>query len=250
VEWKSTGRLRVGGHRGASALAPENTMASFRLAASVGCDYLELDVRLTADRVPVVFHDDALERTTNGSGTVEALPLRALRALDAGGWFGPAFAGEHVPLLAEVLVLVESLPRLGATIEAKGAGTGAAIARAIRRSPAATRLSVCSFEPSELVAAAAFAPEVPRLLILDRDDPTVHPIAAAGSASATGVNVPAEWCDEAMVARFHAAGLLVAGGTVDDETTLARVLAVGIDVADSNRPDLIVPAAKRLFLSA
>jgi glycerophosphoryl diester phosphodiesterase len=246
VEWKAMGRLRVGGHRGASGRAPENTMASFRLAAGAGCDYLELDVRLSADGVPVVFHDETLDRTTNGSGTVEAMTVAALRDLDAGAWYSPAFEGERIPLLDEVLSLIGGTTGLGATIEAKGPSTGAVIATAVRRSPVAGRLSICSFEPSELLAAAAEAPEVPRLLILDRDDPTADPIAAARAANATGVNLPVDWCDAALVGRLRRAGLFVAGGTVDDEAMLRRAVALGIDACDSNRPDLIVPARDRV----
>ncbi|HEU4672233.1 MAG TPA: glycerophosphodiester phosphodiesterase family protein [Candidatus Limnocylindrales bacterium] len=247
MDWSTSGRLRIGGHRGAAGIAPENTMASFRIAAGHGCDYLELDVQLTADDVPVVFHDDELDRTTDGDGHVGARPAGAIRALDAGAWFDRRFRGERVPLLAEVLAFVERQAELGATIEAKGPGTGRVIAAAIGRSPAASRLSVCSFVAAELIEAATIDPELPRILILDRDEPTVDPIAAARAANATGVNLPVDWCDAALVGRLRAAGLFVAGGTVDDDATLRRAVALGIDACDSNRPDLVVPARDRLL---
>jgi glycerophosphoryl diester phosphodiesterase len=84
-------------HRGASGFAPENTLAAFRLAERLGAPALELDVHLTADGVPVVLHDDSLDRTTDGRGQVQRLSLAAVRAVDAGRWFAPAFAGERVP---------------------------------------------------------------------------------------------------------------------------------------------------------
>src|SRR5580704_12278143 len=85
------------GHRGAAAQAPENTLAGFRAARALGCAWVEFDVRLTVDGVPVVCHDDKLDRTSNGRGRISKLPLAAIRMLDAGSWFGPAFAGERIP---------------------------------------------------------------------------------------------------------------------------------------------------------
>jgi glycerophosphoryl diester phosphodiesterase len=237
VDWTpASGMLRVGGHRGAAAVAPENTMAGFELAAHARADYLELDIRLASDGMPVVFHDDELDRTTDGAGTVEALSFAQLRRLDAGSWWSPSFTAQRIPTLDEVLALVERHPHLGATIEAKGDATGAVIARALARSPARARMSICSFIPDELRVVAAADPALPRLLIVDRDRPNGDPIADARSARATGVNLPLEWLDPARVRDLHAAGLLVAGGTVDDEPGIARALELGVDAVDSNDP--------------
>lgn len=89
-------------HRGASALAPENTMAAFELAYKLGADGIELDVMLSKDEELVVIHDDTVDRTTNGSGRVSDFPMRILRDLDAGSVFSEAFRGEKLPSLAEV----------------------------------------------------------------------------------------------------------------------------------------------------
>jgi glycerophosphoryl diester phosphodiesterase len=243
VDWRAIGvGLRVGGHRGAAGRAPENTFAGFELAWRAGADYLELDVQLTADERPVAFHDESLERTTDGHGSVAATSWTDLQRLDAGAWFEPRFAGQRIPSLAAVLAWLEERPPLGATIEAKGAATGAVIAEAIIRSRARDRLSICSSAPGELLAAAAAAPEVPRLLIVDRDEPLADPFALARAAGATGVNLPWRWCSRDLVARFHDAGLLVAGGTVDDIEGVKACLALGLDVVDSNVPDVVVSA--------
>lgn len=90
------------GHRGIAALAPENTMASFRLAALQKVSWIEFDVRLTKDDELVIFHDDTLERTTNGNGYVYEHNLSDLLVLDAGSWFAPHFAGEKIPVFSEV----------------------------------------------------------------------------------------------------------------------------------------------------
>ncbi|MFJ6108463.1 glycerophosphodiester phosphodiesterase [Pseudarthrobacter sp. NPDC092401] len=90
-------------HRGDQYGAPENTMAAFRQATALGADVIELDVQLSRDGVPVVIHDDTLDRTTNGSGAVRCMDWDQLVQLDAGSWFGSGFAGEGIPALGDVL---------------------------------------------------------------------------------------------------------------------------------------------------
>ncbi|MDQ7826832.1 MAG: glycerophosphodiester phosphodiesterase family protein [Candidatus Eremiobacteraeota bacterium] len=91
------------GHRGASSLAPENTMASFRKAQTLGAEMIELDVHRTKDGALIIMHDDTVDRTTDGQGAVKDLTLREIKALDAGSWFSPDFKGEGVPTFDEVL---------------------------------------------------------------------------------------------------------------------------------------------------
>ena len=91
------------GHRGNPEEAPENTLASIDAAFAVGCDLVEIDVRLSRDGVAVIVHDDTVDRTTNGKGNVADLTLAELKALDAGSWKAERFAGERIPTLAEAL---------------------------------------------------------------------------------------------------------------------------------------------------
>ncbi|MFI4937558.1 MAG: glycerophosphodiester phosphodiesterase family protein [Candidatus Berkiellales bacterium] len=90
------------GHRGVAALAPENTLASFQLAAKQGIDWVEFDLRLTKDDQLVIFHDDSLQRTTNGEGFVHEKTLNELIALDAGSWFHPDYHAEKIPHFNEI----------------------------------------------------------------------------------------------------------------------------------------------------
>lgn len=136
-------------HRGASGTAPENTLAAFRLAASLGAAMIELDVQLSRDREVVVVHDDTVERTTDGRGRVSDLDLAALKTLDAGSWFGARFAGERIPTLAEVLATV-SLP---INVELKRGGGDALVDRVldtVRHAGAMDRVVFSSFEDEAL----------------------------------------------------------------------------------------------------
>src|SRR5690606_25116576 len=108
----------VQAHRGASAVAPENTIAAFRAARDQGAIWVELDVALLADGTPVVIHDVTLDRTTSGSGSLGAMIAADLLGLDAGGWFSPAFRGEKLPTLPETLAALGEMG-LNANIEIK-----------------------------------------------------------------------------------------------------------------------------------
>jgi len=105
-------------HRGASAYAPENTLASLRKAKELGADWVEFDVMLDSRGEAIVFHDEKLHRTTNGRGYVASTPYKVIATLDAGSWFGSEFTGEQVPTLADWLVEAASL-QMGINLEMK-----------------------------------------------------------------------------------------------------------------------------------
>lgn len=96
-------------HRGSKGTHPENTLASFKEAVRVGSDGIELDVHLTKDGHLVVIHDETVDRTTNGTGEIKNLTLAEIKAMDAGSWFNETFAGEKIPTLEEVLLLLKEL---------------------------------------------------------------------------------------------------------------------------------------------
>lgn len=101
---KNTKRMiEVSSHRGACFLAPENTYSSIRKALEHGATRIEIDVRMSKDSVLYLFHDMVLDRTTNGAGTFREMTSQEIDRLDAGSWFAPEFAGEHVPRVADVL---------------------------------------------------------------------------------------------------------------------------------------------------
>ena len=130
-------------HRGAGKLAPENTLAAFRVGASHGYRAFECDVKLSADGVPILMHDSALRRTTGVDRAVATVPWSEIAELDAGAWFDRGFAGERVPSFETAIACLEE-QQLGANIEIKPcaireAATAIAVAETLRRSWPACR---------------------------------------------------------------------------------------------------------------
>lgn len=201
------------GHRGAAAHAPENTLAGFACAVRLGVSWIELDVQLTADGVPVVFHDDQLDRTSDGHGLLVETSLADLRRLDAGAWFAERFAGERIPTLSEALsFLVKRGQGLCLEVkasEARGGDTArAALAEVERSWPAGgPPLVISSFAKSALAAAAVVAPDRPRGWLVEK--------------------VPLDWRDE--VIRLGCTSLHVGQATLD-ETTVRAVKDDGLSL--------------------
>lgn len=160
-------------HRGAGLLAPENTLAAFRLGAAHGYRAFECDVKLSADGVPFLLHDATLERTTSGQGRAADLTWSALSQLDAGAWHSRAYAGEP-PLTLQALARWIRANGFLLNIEIKPTpgdewDTGRAVARAVTdlwRGAAVPPL-LSSFRPESLAGAREIAPELPRGLLLD-----------------------------------------------------------------------------------
>lgn len=214
--------MRIIGHRGLAGLAPENTLAGFRAAAAHGLAMVEFDVRLSCDGVPLVFHDDTLERTTNGSGPVAEHDWAQLRRLDSGSWFAPAFAGEGIPSLEQVLRLcldlglavnMEIKPDKGR--EAQTAEAALALALGLWPEDAPPPL-ISSFETTCLVTAREKAPHWPRALLAEE--------------------LPADWREQA---RHLEAGALHLGHGNLDRRQVADIVEEGLAVRVYTVNDLI-----------
>lgn len=227
-------------HRGAGRHAPENTLAAIRAGAALGHRMVEFDVKLSADGVPVLMHDDTLERTTNGRGRVADQPLASLRRLDAGG-------GEPVPTLAEVSDLLLSQGIL-ANIELKPCAgrereTGAVVAAwsEARWRGATTAPLLSSFSPTSLAAAREAAPSLPRALLVERvTDATMDLAAELGCVALDAHHLA---LDGAVVRRVRARGLRLLAWTVNDPSRAAALLAWGVDGVITDAVDLLRPRA-------
>jgi glycerophosphoryl diester phosphodiesterase len=222
-------------HRGASAERPENTLPAFELAVELGADGVELDVQL-CDGELVVIHDDTLERTTDGRGTVAGTPLADLRALDAGG-------GARVPLLAEVLEVVAA-PLL-VNVELKGPDTAApviALLETLAIAPA--RILLSSFEHGQLEVARARAPAWPRGALfgrLERTDPEV----AARALGAATANLARRTVTAERVNALRAAGLEVLVYTVNEPEEALALRGLGVRGVFTDRPRALLEAIGR-----
>lgn len=238
-------------HRGASAVAPPNTLAAFRRAADLGADGVELDVHLCADGVPVVIHDFTVDATTDGSGRVGDMPLAALRELDAGSRFDPAFAGERIPTLEEVFAEVGG--RLLINVELKSMpgsdypGLEAAVAALIRRHGLAERVLVSSFNPFALRRFRREMPAVPLGFLYE-----TAPLSRAARLVAALIRLQPQavhpwWgvITPQTVRQAHARGRRVVAWTVDDPAAMARLVKWGVDAIITNYPDRMRPLMRQ-----
>ena len=238
--------MEIIGHRGAAHDAPENTLASFRLGWEQGADAVELDLRLTRDGHALVIHDADTRRVTGVARRVAACSLADLRALDAGAWKGPQWAGEKLPTLAEVLAIIPAGRRL--VIEIKcGPEILPELQRVLRASgQAASQLVIISFHLAVCAAAKKMFPAIPVLLLstlkhlplTNRWTPrAARLIAKAVAAGLDGVNVEGRaGLDAEFIRQVHAAGLQCVTWTVDQPDAAKRLRDAGIDALTTNRP--------------
>ncbi len=234
-------------HRGAGKLAPENTLAAFRLGAQHGYRMFECDAKLSRDGEPFLLHDATLERTTSGAGRASDLTLGELARLDAGHWHSRAYAGEPVPTLENVarfcianghFLNIEIKPTPGQE-EETGRVVGEAAARLWRDQAVPPLFS--SFRPESLAGARATAPHVPRGLLLDTLWDGCFDHARELGCVAIVCN-HALW-DRALVARVQGWGLRALSYTVNDEWAAQRLIALGTDGLITDRVDLFNPAS-------
>jgi len=232
-------------HRGAGKLAPENTLAAFRVGAGHGYRAFECDVKLSADGVLFLLHDATLERTTSGQGTAGEQGWSALSLLDAGGWHSRAFAGEPVPSLEGIAAYcrrngfalnIEIKPTPG--VEAQ---TGRAVGLEAARLWAGEALPplLSSFSPDALQGARETAPQLPRALLLDtlREGWFEQTRALGCVAAVTAFAL----MDAALIAKLHGAGMRALVYTVNDPAEARRLAALGIDGIITDAVDRFSP---------
>ena len=233
-------------HRGAGKLAPENTLAAFRLGAAHGYRMFECDAKLSADGVPFLLHDATLERTTNGHGTGGDHAWGDLARLDAGGWHSRAYAGEPVPSLEHLarfcianghFLNIEIKPTPG--LEQKTGEVVAGHAADLWQGQTVPPL-LTSFRPESLAGARTTAPHLPRGLLLDTLwDGWLDTALALGCVAI--VCNHALW-DAATVARVQGKGLRTLSYTVNDDWAADRLLDLGTDGIITDRVDLFAPS--------
>lgn len=235
---------RVIGHRGAAGHAPENTLAGFRKAKEMGVTWVEFDVHLSLDGVPVLLHDDTLDRTTDGKGPVSNFSIGTLQGHDAGKWFSDSFAGERIPTLSETIRLLASLG-MGANVEIKPspgreAATGHATGRLLREEWPADLPPplVSSFTPASLAAIREVAPQFPRGLLLSR-------VGRDWGDQMRALDCATLHCnhrnlDAGLAAEIRRGGYPLLCYTVNDAERSKTLYGWGVDSVISDHPDRIL----------
>lgn len=240
------GPPQVAAHRGGALLWPENSLRAFRGALALGADWLEADVHLTADGEVVVLHDATLDRTTTGRGPVGAVRRADLGGVELRDGRGAA-TGEPVPRLADLLDLLAP-GRAGLLLEIKTDAAGRRYAgiedRAVallRSRTLAGRTRVMAFEPATLARVRQLDPGLATVLLVGRDQARQAGSAAAavaGAGPAGHVGVDHRLLDREVVEAARRAGRGLAAWTVNEEADLRRVIALGVDIVITDRPDL------------
>jgi glycerophosphoryl diester phosphodiesterase len=233
-------------HRGAGKLAPENTLAAFRLGASYGYRAFECDVKLSADGVPFLLHDATLERTTGEPGLAGERAWAELSRLDAGSWHSRTYAGEPLPSLQAVAAYVQ---RNGFALDLEikptpgtDAHTGAVVAAEVARlwqGQAATPL-LSSFRPGALRAARERAPQLRRALLLDSLSP--GDIELAVELGCAALITDHALMDASLLGRIHQAGMRALVYTVNEADRAQALLALGIDGLVTDAVDCFAPS--------
>jgi glycerophosphoryl diester phosphodiesterase len=223
-------------HRGASAHAPENTLAAFARAFDDGADWIECDVRLTADATAIVLHDATLDRTTDGRGPACGRTLAEVKRLDAGAWFARRFARQRVPTLDEVLACARH--RGGVNIELKCEPVSGpvrdthrrlagAVAAALGRARFPGPIVVSSFSRAALRAARAVMPRACLGYLVSRSARGIRPLHRA--LGLWSVHPHVRLATRARFAAARGLGLRILAWGVDDPGDARRLLALGAD---------------------
>ena len=233
-------------HRGAGKLAPENTLAAFRAGAAFGYRAFECDVKLSADGVPFLLHDDTLQRTTPLQGIAGERPWAELARTDAGAWHSRTYAGEPLPSLDAIAAYclrngfalnIEIKPTPG-----QEERTGELVAREAARLWAGQAVPplLSSFRPESLRGAHTGAPALPRALLLD----TLWDgwFAVAQGLGCVAVVTNHRLMNAPLIAQIHGAGLRALVYTVNDAADAQRLLSLGIDGIITDAVDRFAPA--------
>ncbi|MFO7569875.1 MAG: glycerophosphodiester phosphodiesterase family protein [Smithellaceae bacterium] len=233
-------------HRGASAYYPENTIASFEGAIALGADMVELDVQLTSDHEVVAFHDETIGRCTDGRGRVVACSLEKLKSLDAGGWFDGKFRDEKVPTLAEVLDVCKD--RIAVNIEIKTEAVRDRVQGGIEEK---CLTLVLQYGMKDHVVFSSFDPRaVAHLKEIDADTPVAvlydkelygsrTPSQIVTCLGADAFNCAKKELSDPWMADLKGNGIPVNIYTVNDDKTMKRLLALGVNGMFTNKPDIL-----------
>lgn len=228
-------------HRGASGTAPENTLAAIAAAIDCGATMIEIDIQITRDNRIVVFHDDDLTRTTNGTGDIREQSYDDIRMLDAGSWFDPSFTNEHIPLLDEALALIKGRAYLNIELKPMDASdrTVQILTDVLARIDAQDMIDATvfsSFDHRILLQLKRMRPDVRTLALnVPGDMRRPHEVVAACKADAYGCSL--EECTASALQDCTQHMIPVGVYTVNTREELLSVIALGVRGVVTNFPE-------------
>ncbi|HKT36038.1 MAG TPA: glycerophosphodiester phosphodiesterase family protein [Nitrospira sp.] len=216
------------GHRGAAGHAPENTLAAVEKGIQLGVDFVEIDVRRTADKALVALHDATVNRTTDGKGRADALLLRELRAFDAGN-------GEPIPTVEEVLTTVAG--RTGLMLELKVAGVADLAVQVVTKAQFHNPVIYASFLHEELQQVGRVDPAAALMVLFDRLPKMPVPYAMQYRPAYVGLRH--DRASGRLVDAFHRENVLVWVYTPNSLADIRRAMSFGVDGIISNFPERV-----------
>lgn len=237
------------GHRGFSAIAPENTIASFIRAIEAGANMIELDVMMSGDGGVFVFHDYKLGRTTNGSGLFRRVSKNYIRGLDAGSWFSKSFAGERVPFLEEVIELAKSNLYINIEIKHKWIdGLHELVDKTVRLVQKHQMMDSCIFSSFNLEALRYLHLKYPEAKFgpLYRHNLNPTPRSFPLKYGAQAVMLSHHFLNRRSVERLHKHGLKVMVYTVNSANRIEKLIKMGVDGIISDDPAMVKKIAHRI----
>ena len=234
-------------HRGDPMKRPQNTRSSFLSALTYDIDMIETDVNMTRDGRLVIIHDQIVDFTSNATGEVRSYTLADLRRFDFGSWMGPAFSGETIMTLEELLDLVKGRD-VALNIEIKNGphiydGIEEKVVSILNDGSFLDRVIISSFDHTAIKRIKGIAPNILCGILFSGG--FIDPITPARLAGADGLHPEYSWVHEPLISAARAAGLFVNVWTVDNEKQMGRMADLGVTGIISNYPERLVGVLKK-----
>lgn len=241
-------------HRGFSGKYPENTITAFVKAIEIGADMIELDVTLSKDKIPVVIHDDTLERTSNGKGKVRHASLEKLKQLDFGSWMNPKFSEERIPTLEEVLYIIKK-SKLGLNIEIKSSAYERFFSDSciefqtlnlINKYKLFNRIVISSFEPKILLRLRELSAKIKLAYLIEPDykKSKLDPIYFVRQIKAVSLNMHKSQIKSEIFKRAKERKIPVCVYTVNTTAELKSKKKLELSGLFTNYPDRLIKTNK------
>ena len=225
-------------HRGASGIAPENTLSAFTKAIEIGVDAIELDLHGTSDGEVVVIHDPSLDRTTDMCGLINQTTLANIKRADAGTWCHPQFKGETIPTLEEALASITC--KTIAVLEIKASSITESVVQKIVEMSLLERVVIISFNISDLHIVRTIEPRIPTGWLIGSNNGDTHPIQLCQKLNSVGcslLNVNHLLINEEFAYEVRRRGISLWTWTVDDIELMRQMREVGVQGITSNHPE-------------